>query len=121
MAPDALPVAVALHLLAIGALGIGAGALIVSGLGAGSGELLASAASDRTGRAEPHVRMAIELGWLVVGVVLGGPAGLGTVIVALCIGPAVANGYRIVDTTATRSRQQLAVTRRSIISAAALG
>ncbi len=95
--PEALAVRVAIHLLAVGAIGIGAGALIVSRLGAGSGELLAAAASDRSGRPEPRARMAIELSWLAVGVVLGGPVGLGTVLLALTIGPAVAVGHRIVD------------------------
>ena len=102
-APDALIVRIAVHLLAIGAIGLGAGALIVSRLGAGSGELLASAASDRSGRAEPRVRMAIELSWLVVGVALGGPVGLGTILLALTIGPSVAVGHRIVYGTVTRT------------------
>jgi uncharacterized membrane protein YczE len=92
------------HLAAVFVVGLGAGALIVSGLGAGSGELLASAASDRTGRAEPRIRMVVELTWLVVGVSLGGPIGLGTVLVALAIGPAVAVGHRAVDTAAISCR-----------------
>jgi uncharacterized membrane protein YczE len=94
--PDALLARLVIHLLAVGAIGIGAGALIVSRLGAGSGELLASAASDRSGRAEPRARLAIELSWLVVGIALGGPVGLGTILLALTIGPAVAVGHRIV-------------------------
>jgi len=81
--------------------------LIVSGLGAGSGELLASAASDRTGRPEPRIRMAFELVWLAVGVMLGEPIGVGTVLVALTIGPAVAVGYRAVDATAVSCRTRL--------------
>ena len=89
-------------------VGLGAGALIVSGLGAGSGELLASAASDRTGRPEPRLRMAFELTWLVVGVLLGGPIGVGTVLVALTIGPAVMVGYRAVDSVAVSCRTRLA-------------
>jgi uncharacterized membrane protein YczE len=56
--------------------------------------------------------MAIELTWLAVGVALGGPVGLGTIIVALTIGPAVAVGHRFVDgavvTTTQRSRAALA-------------
>jgi uncharacterized membrane protein YczE len=95
--PDAVAIAAAIHLLAVFVVGLGAGALIVSGLGAGSGELLASAASDRSGRAEPRVRMAFELTWLGAGIILGGPIGIGTVLVALAIGPAVAVGYRLVD------------------------
>ncbi|MGE5210944.1 MAG: hypothetical protein ACM3MM_06745, partial [Acidobacteriota bacterium] len=69
--------------------------------------LLASAASDRTGRPEPRIRMAFELAWLAVGVVLGGPIGLGTVLVALAIGPAVAVGYRAVDAAAVSFRARL--------------
>ncbi len=95
--PDAFLILMILHVAAVFVVGVGAGALIVSGLGAGSGELLASAASDRTGRPEPRVRMAFELSWLVAGVALGGPIGVGTVVVALTIGPAVMFGYRAVD------------------------
>ena len=59
-APTSIVVRVVIHLLAIGAVGIGAGALIVSGLGAGSGELLASAASNRSGRTEPRVPTGVR-------------------------------------------------------------
>ena len=115
-APDVLVVRVVVHLLAVGAIGIGAGALIVSRLGAGSGELLASAASDRSGRAEPRVRMAFELGWLALGTLLGGPIGYGTVLVALFIGPSVAAGYRFVDALAGRFRHRVAATRATIVA-----
>lgn len=105
--PEALAIVLLIHVAAVFVVGIGAGALIVSGLGAGSGELLASAASDRTGRSEPRLRMAIELSWLVVGVALGGPIGLGTVVVALAIGPAVMVGYRTVDGAVVSCRTRL--------------
>jgi uncharacterized membrane protein YczE len=109
--PDAFVVVVAIHVAAVFVVGLGAGALIVSRLGAGSGELLASAASDRTGRPEPGLRMAFELAWLAVGVTLGGPIGVGTVMVALTIGPAVAVGYRAVDAAAVRCRVRLGAAR----------
>lgn len=95
--PDSFPVHLVVHLSAIAVLGIGAGALIVSGLGAGTGELLATAASDRTGHPEPHLRIGFEMSWLAIGVLLGGPVGVGTVVVAALIGPAVAAGHRLVD------------------------
>lgn len=98
--PDQVIVQLAIHLVAVLGIGLGAGALIVSGLGAGSGELLATAASHRSGRAEARVRMAFESTWLVLGVVLGGPIGLGTVVVAVTIGPSVASGYRLVSRVA---------------------
>ena len=106
--PGSLAVQVVIQVAAIGVIGVGAGALIVSGLGAGTGELLATAASDRTGRPEPHVRLGFEMGWLVIGVLLGGPIGLGTLIVAGLLGPAVANGHRLVDGLVGRSQSVLA-------------
>ena len=109
--PDAFVLVAAIHVTAVFVVGLGAGALIVSGLGAGSGELLASAASDRTGRPEPGLRMGFELSWLVVGVLLGGPIGVGTVLVALVIGPAVAVGYRAVDGAATIGRARVEAVR----------
>lgn len=114
--PDAFVVVVAIHVAAVFVVGLGSGALIVSRLGAGSGELLASAASDRTGRAEPRTRMAFELAWLLVGVTLGGPIGVGTVLVALTIGPAVAVGYRAVDAAAVNYRARLAAVRGMFVA-----
>ncbi len=88
------PAVIAWHVLAVAVVGLGAGAVIASGLGAGMGELLATAASDRTGGAEALMRTGFEVTWLVVGVALGGTAGLGTVIVAVMIGSSVRLGYR---------------------------
>ena len=102
-APDSLLVRLALQCLGIAGIGLGAGALIVSGLGAGSGELLAGAASDQFDRPETTVRFACEVTWIVLGVALGGPAGIGTVMVAAAVGPSVAKGYAIVDAAAARS------------------
>ena len=115
-APGSIVVRIALQLVAIFGIGLGAGALIVSGLGAGSGELFASAASDRTGHPESRIRPAIELSWIVLGVMLGGPAGLGTVMVATFIAPAVELGYRIVDALASRSRRRMVTTHGAIIT-----
>jgi len=105
--PGSILVQVVIQVAAIGVVGVGAGALIVSGLGAGTGELLATAASDRTGRSEPHVRFGFEMGWLVIGVLLGGPIGVGTLIVAGLLGPAVANGHRLVDGLVVGARRVL--------------
>lgn len=101
--PSALLVRIGIHLAAIAAIGVGAGALIVSGLGAGSGELLAIAASDRTGAPEPRMRLGCESMLLLVGMVLGGPVGLGTVLVAITIGPAVGHGSRLVGRITERT------------------
>lgn len=106
--PDAFATQVVVQVIAVGIAGLGAGALIVSGLGAGTGELLAMAASDRTGRPEPHIRIGVESCWFAAGVVLGGPFGFGTVIVAMLIGPAVSVGHRVVDRVVVSSRRQVA-------------
>lgn len=115
-APDLLIARLALQVFAIGGIGIGAGALIVSGLGAGSGELFAGAASDKVRRKETSVRFVIEMSWIVVGVTLGGPAGVGTVMVAALIGPAVAVGHRLVDALAARSIKGVVNTHGAIIA-----
>jgi uncharacterized membrane protein YczE len=93
---------VAWHLAGVATIGLGAGALIVAGLGPGTGELLAGATSRRTGQREPHIRAGFEMTWLAIGLLLGGPFGVGTLIVAILIGPAVANGSRIVDLATAR-------------------
>jgi uncharacterized protein len=111
--PDSLAMLLVVHVAAVFVLGVGAGALIVSGLGAGTGELLAAAASDRSGRPEPRIRMGFELTWLAAGVALGGPIGIGTVVVALTIGPAVMVGYRAVDAVAINCRTRFAVANAS--------
>lgn len=114
-APSSIAVRLPLQLVAIAGIGIGSGALIVSGLGAGSGELLAGAASERSRRPESRVRPAIELSWVVLGVALGGPAGVGTVLVAVFIAPAVARGYVMIDHLVCRSKRSLVSTHDAII------
>lgn len=114
--PSSMVVRIALHLLAIAVIGVGAGAVIVAGLGAGSGELFAGAASDRLHHPESRVRPAIEMSWLVVGAALGGPIGVGTLLVAAFIGPAVAGGYRLADGVAARSISGLQHTHEAIVN-----
>ncbi|MEZ5259279.1 MAG: hypothetical protein R2705_21075 [Ilumatobacteraceae bacterium] len=78
-----------------------------SGLGAGR----ASCSPPRhpTAAATPsrECGSVLEATWVVLGVALGGPIGVGTVIVALLIGPAVAFGSRTVESLVTVSRRQL--------------
>lgn len=112
--PDYLVEKIVVHLLAIGLIGVGAGLVINAGLGAGTGELLAAAASDRSGRPEPRMRLLFESTWLVMGALLGGPYGLGTVLVALAIGPSVARGHRMVSTALTIGRRRLSDARFAV-------
>ena len=105
--PSWLAVRIAIHLFAVGAVGMGAGLVMASRLGQGTGELLALAASDRSGRPEQRMRLLFEGSYLVIGGMLGGPIGVGTVLIALCIGPSVARGRRTVAAGIAASRRQL--------------
>ena len=109
--PDAVPAKIALHVVATAIVGLGAGMNIFARLGAGTSELLASSLADRIGVGETRVRMGLEATWLIAGVSLGGPFGLGTVIVGVLIGPFVARGFRTVDTAVSSAR---IATRRQI-------
>ena len=69
-----------------------------------------SPAPRPTGQVAPsqRVRLAFEVTWLVIGVAMGGPVGLGTILVALTIGSSVSNGHRMVDRTVGRGFQLVA-------------
>ena len=105
--PGSVVVQILVHVGATGLAGIGAGALIVSGLGAGTVNCSRPRRRTARGRPEPHVRFGIEMSFLAVGVILGGPIGIGTVIVAGLIGPAVSNGYRLVNGLVGPPRRRL--------------
>ena len=68
--------------------GIGSGYYIGAGLGAGPRDGLMTGLARR-GFPVHGVRTGIEVGALVVGVLLGGTAGVGTLVFALSIGPLV--------------------------------
>lgn len=114
--PSSTAVRVVLHLVAIAGIGLGLGMLIVSGLGTGSGELFAGAASDRVRQPVSRVRPMIELSWILLGGALGGPTGLGTILVAALIAPAVSRGYRVADSLVASSVGGLQQTRQVIAS-----
>jgi uncharacterized membrane protein YczE len=114
--PGEIAIRVVVHAVAIAVAGVGAGAMIVAGLGAGTGELLAAAASERSGRPEAGVRLGFELAFVTLGVLLGGPIGLGTVLVALGIGPAVAVGQRVVGSMLAASRRQVATAHLIVVT-----
>jgi uncharacterized membrane protein YczE len=94
--PSEVVAAVVVHLMGIALIGVGAGALINSGLGAGTADLLSAATSSKLGRSVPLVRTCFELAFLGLGLTLGGQAGVGTILVAVAIGPAVRAGHAVV-------------------------
>lgn len=97
LVPGHLVIAIVIHLCGVVLIGFGSGAMITSGLGAGTGDLLAAATSSKLGRSMPLVRTCLEVSFVGFGLILGGPVGFGTVLVAGSIGPAVRFGHHRVD------------------------
>jgi uncharacterized membrane protein YczE len=82
----ALAVRIPLLIVAILAMGIGTGLYIGAGLGPGPRDGLMTAITARGYRLWA-VRTTIELSVLVVGFLLGGAIGVGTVLMAIAVGP----------------------------------
>ena len=95
--PDELALAIRIPLIPIGIalVGIGSGLYLATALGPGPRDGLMTGLHRRTGVRVAPVRTGIELAALVVGIVLGGTFGVGTIAFALLIGPAVALGLRL--------------------------
>jgi uncharacterized protein len=86
-----LPLGGRIALLGLGLVlfGVGSAFYIGAGLGAGPRDSLMLVGAQRTGARVGVVRAAIEISVLVVGVLLGGQIGIGTVLFAALIGPSV--------------------------------
>ena len=82
-------------LLALGAMGIATAIYIGVDAGAGPRDSLMLALTRRTGRSVQLVRSAIEVTVVIIGWLLGGPVGWGTLIFALLIGPSVQVGFKL--------------------------
>ena len=77
-------------LVGIGLVGVGSAFYITCGLGAGPRDGLMTALHNRTGVRIGRVRLVIEGAVLVLGWVLGGTVGLGTLLFAVLIGQSIA-------------------------------
>lgn len=86
---DELPVRAAEVIAGIGMVAIGSGFYLMTRLGAGPRDGLMLGLHRRTGLSVRLVRTTIESAAVVVGFVLGGTVGVGTLAFALGIGPAV--------------------------------
>ncbi len=91
-APEGWPAQLALVLLGIAMIGLGSGLYLTTNLGPGPRDGWMTGIHRRTGWPVGRVRLGIELVVLVAGWLLGGTVGLGTVLFAVLIGPAVAQG-----------------------------
>ncbi len=82
-----------LLVLGVAVFGIGSAFYIGAGFGAGPRDSLMLVLSRRSGRRIAIVRGAIELLVIAVGWTLGGLVGLGTVAIALLLGPSVEGSF----------------------------
>jgi uncharacterized membrane protein YczE len=89
LSSSSLPVRVALLTAGILLFGVGSAFYIGAGTGAGPRDSLMLAISRRTGKRIGLVRLTMEVIVLTAGILLGGDAGIGTLALALLVGPIV--------------------------------
>jgi uncharacterized membrane protein YczE len=101
---DSQPVLLRLGATLLGIAAVAAGSALYLGahLGPGPRDGLMVAIHVRTGWRVGTARAVLECVVLVLGVLLGGPVGIGTVLFALGIGPAVQVAFRVLRQTPVR-------------------
>lgn len=82
-------------LAGIAVIGVGSGLYLTSNLGPGPRDGWMTGIHVRTGWPISAVRLGIEVTVVVLGWLLGGTVGIGTVLFALLVGPAVGYGLRV--------------------------
>ena len=92
----------AVVLLGIAVVAVGSALYLGAHLGPGPRDGLMVAIHARTGWPVGAARAALECAVLVAGVLLGGPVGVGTVLFAFGIGPAVQLAFRLLRQTPVR-------------------
>jgi uncharacterized membrane protein YczE len=92
---DNLLLQIGMLLLAIFLMGLGSAIYIGVDAGAGPRDSLMLAIKRTTGVSICVARGCIEVTVVTVGWLLGGPAGIGTLIYALLVGPSVQSGFKI--------------------------
>jgi uncharacterized membrane protein YczE len=92
---DNLPLQIPMLLGAIGAMGLASAIYIGVDAGAGPRDSLMLAIRRTTGVSIRLARGVIEVTVVAIGWLLGGPAGLGTLVFALLIGPSVQAGFKL--------------------------
>jgi uncharacterized membrane protein YczE len=85
----------AYYLSAIGVFGLATGAYLGAKLGSGPRDGLMIGLSERSGWSVRRVRTGVELAVLAAGWLMGGRVGLGTVLFALSVGPAMQWGMQL--------------------------
>lgn len=98
--PEQIWLRVVFIFLGIAAIGMGSGLYLTTNLGPGPRDGWMTGLHVRFGWPVARVRLGIEVTVLILGWLLGGTVGLGTVLFAVLIGPSVGWGLRLMDTGA---------------------
>ncbi len=108
------PLRILMLVAAVVVIGLASGMYISSGLGAGPRDSFMLALTEITGLPVHVNRWMIEVVVVIIGIILGGDFGIGTIIFALVVGPAVGIGFRIFglstrsgNTAIPRSRRRM--------------
>lgn len=108
---EAYPARIAMLLAAIGVLGLGSALYIKAGFGAGPRDSFMFAVQRRTGFRVGIVRWMIEVGAVVIGIILGGSFGIGTIIFAMLVGVSVDLWFTVLRVRITAPPKPVAVMR----------
>jgi len=92
---DHLPIQIAMLLTCVVLIGLASAVYIGVDAGAGPRDSLMLAVSRAMDWSVRRSRATIEFGVLIVGWLLGGPVGAGTVVFTLLVGPSVQLGFRL--------------------------
>jgi uncharacterized membrane protein YczE len=97
---DNLPLQIAMLLMAVFLIGLASAIYLSVDAGAGPRDSLMLAIKRTTGISIRAARASIEVTVVTTGWLLGGPVGIGTLIYALLVGPAVQWGFKIFNVQA---------------------
>ena len=99
LSDESLAVRIGLLVLALGCFGVGSAFYICASLGAGPRDSLMLVTSHRLGVRLGAARTSLEVAALVVGFLLGGSVGIGTLVFAVGIGPVVELSFWLLGRT----------------------
>jgi uncharacterized membrane protein YczE len=105
-----LGVRIGLLALTMPLIGIGSALYLGAWLGAGPRDSLMVVGGERTGLRLGIVRAVLELSVLAAGYALGGTIGVGTVVFALGVGPALEGGFWLLQRSPLSARRTEALT-----------
>ncbi|MBL8063200.1 MAG: hypothetical protein JNK32_09295 [Anaerolineales bacterium] len=102
---DNLPLQIGMLLVAILLMGLGSAIYIGVDAGAGPRDSMMLAIKRTTGVSIRVSRAIIEITVVTLGILLGGPAGVGTIAYALLIGPSVQWGFKLFNVQPHRENE----------------